>query len=185
MAGIDHTIICFHNGKLMRSLYKPDGDSYESAIPFEYSRDAELIKPKASIKKIIPYECSTGRFRQWFGEHFMELLPREYIGYFHEDDIRIFTYQSENYNTIFYLKDDESYTMLGGYGHYDNVYTHFFLSVDMEKSLKEKWLRSVITGYLERCFLIVGVLYLKIEHMKMKQIFSICKKSFIIKTSGI
>ena len=58
MAGIDHTIICFHNGKLMRSLYKPDGDSYESAIPFEYSRDAELIKPKASIKKIIPYECS-------------------------------------------------------------------------------------------------------------------------------
>lgn len=126
MAGIDHTIICFHNGKLMRSLYKPDGDSYESVIPFEYSRDAELIKPKASIKKIIPYECSTGRFRKWFGEHFMELLPREYIGYFHEDNIRIFTYQSENYNTIFYLKDDESYTMLGGYGHYDNVYTHFF-----------------------------------------------------------
>lgn len=51
MAGIDHTIICFHNGRLMRSLYKSDGDSYESVIPFEYSKDAELVKPKASIKR--------------------------------------------------------------------------------------------------------------------------------------
>lgn len=138
MAGIDHTIICFHNGRLMRSLYKSDGDSYESVIPFEYSKDAELVKPKASIKKIIPYECSTGRFRQWFGEHFMELLPREYIGYFHEDGIRIFTYQSENYNAIFYLKDDESYVMLGGYGHYGNVYTHFF-----ERGYGEKFERKM------------------------------------------
>lgn len=183
MAGIDHTIICFHNGRLIRSLYKPAGDSYEPAIPFEYSRDAELIKPKASTKKMIPYSCSTGRFRQWFGKHFMDLLPRKYIGYFHEDGIRIFTYQSESYNAIFYLKDDESYVMLGGYGHYGNVYTHF-LSVDMEKSLKEKWLRSVIGGCLERCFLIVGALCLKIERMKMKQIFFACKRSSTIRISG-
>lgn len=151
MAGADHTIICFHNGKLMRSLYKPDGDSYESVIPFEYSRDAELVKPKASIKKIIPYECSTGRFRQWFGEHFMELLPREYIGYFHEDGIRIFTYQSENYNAIFYLKDDESYVMLGGYGHYVNVYTHFY-KCGYGESFERKMAKECYRWLFEKVF---------------------------------
>lgn len=158
MAGIDHTIICFHNGKLMRSLYKADDDSYESAIPFEYSRDAELIKPKVSTKKMIPYSCSTGRFRQWFGKHFMDLLPRKYIGYFHEDDIRIFTYQSENYNAIFYLKDDESYVMLGGYGHYDNVYTHFFergYGQGLERKMAKECYRWLFEEVFSYCWSVI------------------------------
>lgn len=42
MAGIDHTIIAFHNGKLMRNEVKVEGDQYTSLIPFQYTRDGEL-----------------------------------------------------------------------------------------------------------------------------------------------
>lgn len=112
----------------------------------------------------------------------MELLPREYIGYFHEDGIRIFTYQSENYNAIFYLKDDESYVMLGGYGHYGNVYTHF-LSVDMEKSLKEKWLRSVIGGCLEVFPYCWSTMFKDRTYEDEADLFA-CKRSSTIRISG-
>ena len=42
MAGIDHTIIAFHNGKLMRNEVKVEVDQYTSLIPFQYTRDGEL-----------------------------------------------------------------------------------------------------------------------------------------------
>ena len=40
MAACDHTIICFHNGKLMRTLYREERNSFKSLVPFKYNRDA-------------------------------------------------------------------------------------------------------------------------------------------------
>ena len=34
--------------------------------------------------------------------------------------------QPEDYNVTFYMNGDESYVLLGGYGHWRNPYTHFF-----------------------------------------------------------
>lgn len=154
MAGIDHTIICFHNGKLMRSLYKSDDDSYESAIPFEYSRDAELLGVDIKKKENIPVIFTLSRFRQWLAKHLLDNPPAEYTGYFHKDDIQIFTYESESYNVIFYLQGNESYVMLGGYGHYMNPYTHFYergYGEEFERRMAKECFEWLFSHVFEDC----------------------------------
>lgn len=54
MAGIDHTIIAFHNGKLMRNEVKVEVDQYTSLIPFQYTRDGELYGVDFDKKIEIP-----------------------------------------------------------------------------------------------------------------------------------
>lgn len=129
MGGIDHTIICFHNAKLMKSLTKKVGDDYIDLIPFDYNRDAKLIDFKfdkrvrdlsiavneGEIKKVencLSYGLSEDDF--------------EYYSRYMKDNLNIFTYESKNFNVIFYITDEDQYVMLGGYGHYLNPYTHFY-----------------------------------------------------------
>lgn len=103
MAGIDHTRICFHNGKLMR--YEPD----EEIFPFKYNRDALIYESKD----------------KWQDEKEM----CDYIArYIWDDKYELTVYESENFNVIYFLdfKKNENYVILGGYGHYVNPYTHFY-----------------------------------------------------------
>lgn len=124
MAGVDHTIICFHNGKLMRSLSKEVDGKFESFIPFQFNRDAVLLNVYYDQETIVTYE--NNRFFRWIERKFADALSRERVGYLRNEFTEIITYRSEDFNVIFYLSGDETYVMLGGYGHYNNPYTHFY-----------------------------------------------------------
>ena len=44
MAGVDHTIIAYKNGKLLKNPYSFDeNDKYVSNIPFSYDRDGRIF----------------------------------------------------------------------------------------------------------------------------------------------
>lgn len=124
MAGVDHTIICFHNGKLMRSLSKEVDGKFESLIPFQFNRDAVLLNVHYDQETIVT--SSNNRFMRWIERKFADALSRERVGYLHNEYMEIITYQTEDFNVIFYLAGDQTYVMLGGYGHYNNPYTHFY-----------------------------------------------------------
>ena len=124
MAGVDHTIICFHNGKQMRSLSKEVDGDFESLIPFQFNRDAVLLDMQYDQETIATY--SSNRFMQWIERKFADAFSREQIGYLHNENVEVITYQSEDFNVIFYLSGDQTYVMLGGFGHYNNPYTHFY-----------------------------------------------------------
>lgn len=152
MAACDHTIICFHNGKLMRTLYREE----KSLVPFKYNRDALPDDIVFNEIKQVPVLCSTNRFLDWFGNRFLNCLPHNQAGYFHENNVQLISWQTENFNVIFYVNSDESYVMLGGYGHYCNPYTHFynrgFGEVFERKMAKEcyRWLiREVLPEVLD------------------------------------
>lgn len=155
MAGIDHTIIPFHNGRLMREVIKRDGDEYVSLIPFEYTRDGEILG--VTFDKVIQPSlcCSDNRLAEWVVNKLGKYLHRETLRFYQKDDLEIFLYQCHEYNVTFYIHGDESYVLLGGYGHYLNPYTHFFhrgYGEEFERKMAKecyKWLCSdVLTDLL-------------------------------------
>ena len=126
MAGIDHTIIAFHNGKLMCREVKFEGDQCTSLIPFEYTRDGELYGVDFDKKLEIPRYYSNTKIGDWIIRKLGTLMDREYAYFYRKDEEEILVYKSEDYNVTFYMNGDESYVLLGGYGHWRNPYTHFF-----------------------------------------------------------
>lgn len=151
MAACDHTIICFHNGKLMRTLYREEGNSFKSLVPFKYNRDALPGDIVFNEIKQVPVFCSMNRFLDWFGNRFLKCLPHNQAGYFYEDDIQLISWQTENFNAIFYVNGGESYVMLGGYGHYCNPYTHFYhrgFGESFEREIAEECYRWLLEKVL-------------------------------------
>lgn len=126
MAGIDHTIIAFHNGKLMRNEEKVEVDQYTSLIPFQYTRDGELYGVDFDKKIEIPQYYSDNKLGDWIIRKLGTLIDKEYAYFYRKDEEEILVYKSEDYNVTFYMNGDESYVLLGGYGHWRNPYTHFF-----------------------------------------------------------
>lgn len=126
MASIDHTIIPFHNGRLMREMFREEGGEYVSLIPFDYTRDGEILG--VTFDRVIRPSlcCSDNRLAEWIVDKLGKYLHRETLRFYQKDDLEIFLYQSHDYNATFYFHGDESYVLLGGYGHYLNPYTHFF-----------------------------------------------------------
>lgn len=131
MAGIDHTRICFHNGKLMRN--EPD----EGIFPFKYNRDAVI------------YESEN----KWQDEKEM----CDYIArYIWDDNYELTVYESESFNVIYYLdfKKNENYVILGGYGHYVNPYTHFYkrgLPEEVERMLMSECYEWLMEDVIKDC----------------------------------
>ena len=123
MAGIDHTIIAFKNGRLMKNTVQfTEDDQCISLIPFSYNRDGQILG----------YDLGHGysyALRNW-REKLAALLAKA------EDDDMFFSYVDKNVeiilcvlrdcNVTFYLDSRNTYVMLGGYGHYRNPYTHFY-----------------------------------------------------------
>lgn len=130
MAGIDHTRICFHNGKLMR--HEPD----EEVFPFKYNRDAVI------------YESD-----KWQDE--MEMCDYV-VRYVWDDKYELTVYESDEFNVIYFLdfKKDENYVILGGYGHYANPYTHFYgrgLPEEVERMLMSECYEWLMENIIEDC----------------------------------
>lgn len=122
MAGIDHTIIVFKNGRLMKETVQYRDEECVSLIPFSYNRDGQILG----------YEF--GR-----GARFRPAGLRNRIAAFldgGENSPEFFSYADKNveiilcvypdFNVTFYLDSRNTYVMLGGYGHYRNPYTHFY-----------------------------------------------------------
>lgn len=126
MAGIDHTIIAFHNGKLMRSLIAEEGTSFRSLIPFEYSRDAELQGIKLDEFHDVDEDFSSNRIANVFIKKFGNWIDREQVGYLKDVNKEIVILNSLDCNAIFYADTKDTYILIGGYGHYRNPYTHFY-----------------------------------------------------------
>lgn len=126
MAGMDHTIIAFHNGKLMRHEGNFAGDQYISLIPFKYTRDGEIYGVEFDKKIEIPQYYSKFKIGDWLIRKLGVYLDQEYAYFYRKDDVEILVYKSEEYNATFYMDGDESYVLLGGYGHWRNPYTHFY-----------------------------------------------------------
>lgn len=114
MAGIDHTIIAFHNGKLMRNEVKVEVDQYTSLIPFQYTRDGELYGVDFDKKIEIPQYYSDNKLGDWIIRKLGTLIDKEYAYFYRKDEEEILVYKSEDYNVTFYMNGDESYVLLGG-----------------------------------------------------------------------
>lgn len=131
MACIDHTRICFHNGKLMK--HEPD----EEIFPFRYNRDALI------------YEGED----KWQDEREMCDYITKYI---RNDWYELIVYESINFNVIYYLdyEENENYVILGGYGHYVNPYTHFYgrgLPEEVERMLMSECYEWLMEDIIKDC----------------------------------
>lgn len=131
MACIDHTRICFHNGKLMRE------EPYEKVFPFKYNRDALI------------YDSDD----KWEEEKTMDGFV---VRYLETDDFEITVYESDEFNVIYFLdfKKDENYVILGGYGHYVNPYTHFYdrgLPEEVERMLMSECYEWLMEDIIKDC----------------------------------
>lgn len=118
MAAGDHTIIYFHNGKLMRTLYREERNTWKSLVPFKYNRDALPVGVAFDEIKQVP--------RLWSTNCFLKCLPYDCIGYGNHNGGLLIAFHTEELNAIFYVNGNDSYVMIGGYGHYANPYSHFF-----------------------------------------------------------
>ena len=126
MAGIDHTIIAFHNGRLMRDMFRVTDDEYNSLIPFDYTRDGEISGVNFDRVIEIPQYYSETKLGDWIIRKLGTLMDKEYACLYQKDAVEILVYKSADYNATFYMDGDESYVLLGGYGHWQCPYTHFY-----------------------------------------------------------
>ena len=142
MAAIDYTQIVFHNGKLMKKCYKIEDDKFISYLPFDYSihgtidSNEKTYKYMPELKTIVKGDI---RYR---------------YGYSKEIDTEVIICETDNYNVIFYANGDDSYVMLGGYGHMVNPYTHFYnrgLPEEVECLLMSECFEWLITDVLDSC----------------------------------
>lgn len=126
MAAIDHTIIGFHNGKLMRSLYQEKGDDYVSLLPFNYNRDGEVLDVKFDKEYEIYDVYSDNKLIDWLIHKIGRKIPREKYYYKFSEDTQIVYIEDLSCNIVFYLTKEESFVTIGGYGHYGCPYLHFY-----------------------------------------------------------
>lgn len=152
MAMIDHTTIVFKNGKLVTKLYEENDDgSFTWLLPFDYGRDGnireingiciedqikwhyddyDVIYQRAGMRRMW---CVTSIYAwiEWFKWklHIMERFEcTQRVGVYNVEDVHLYIYHQplKQYYVSFYRDGVDSYVVLGGYGHHQNVYTHFY-----------------------------------------------------------
>lgn len=125
MAGIDHTIITYKNGKLMKDTVKfTDDDQCISLLPFSYNRDGAILGydfgrgfPLWGYKKSLKEKIAA-----LFSD---EGDPPVFFSYV-DKNVEIILCEHGDFNVTFYFDAKNSYVMIGGYGHYANPYIHFY-----------------------------------------------------------
>lgn len=166
MAGIDHTIIAFKNGMLLRktSVNKPDG-SCAPLIPFSYSRDGEIRGYEMLGYNQTP---SKGRVRSALKGIFRRHDRSDKTYFFYADkDVEIILVKSEEYCATFYLDWQNTYVLLGGYGHHRNPYTHFYhrgYGEQFERKMAYECYRWLCSDVLAEALLYSPAYYSEYEH---------------------
>ena len=156
MAGIDHTVIVFKNGKRLKEdelgYWNYEKEEYVNFLPFEYGRDGnihtvngkriddELMWHKNEEDVIYEREGFTRipglknpslwyvKCRlKWIFHKMRKLCYREEAFNWKNDNIHVYIHHdslSQSY-VSFYYDGTDTYVVIGGYGHWGNVYTHF------------------------------------------------------------
>lgn len=151
MAAIDHTDIVFKNGKYMKSTYHyNENDEYVSDLPFEYGRDGNIhtINGKYIYDDIIWYRDEYDRLYErkgikkiynrwnlgsivnrlnWVFHRMDHVCYRKEVGIWKGWNHKLYIYHDplkQSYAS-FYTDGTDTYVVLAGYGHHENVYTHF------------------------------------------------------------
>lgn len=126
MAGIDHTIIAYKNGKLMKDTVRfTEDDQCISLVPFSYNRDGIILG--YDMGRSYPYWLDNATFAdkllRVFASH-EDNYPRYFS--FMDKTLEIILCEYADFNVTIYMDAEDSYVMIGGYGHYLNPYTHFY-----------------------------------------------------------
>lgn len=171
MAAIDHTTIVFKNGKWMEEPYAFDeNDNYLNLCPFEYGRDGNIHTVYGKdIRNNIKwyrdeYDAIYERdgWRNWgtvrktpygiwawlkYRLHFMHKIGyRKEVGVWTEGENELYIYHDEFKQSYvsFYDDGNDTYIVIGGYGHHKNVYAHFYArgyGNEFEKKMTEEAFR--------------------------------------------
>lgn len=152
MAGIDHTIIGFHNGKLMRSLYQEKGDDYVSLLPFKYNRDGEILDVEFDKEHELYDTYSDNQIIDYLIHSLGDKIPRRKYCYKISKDLNIVYIKDFNCNIVFYLTKQESFVTIGGYGHYGCPYLHFYnrgYGIGFERKMAKECYRWLCEDLLE------------------------------------
>lgn len=156
MAAIDHTTIVFKNGKLLNDddlgYHNYEKDEYVYLLPFRYGRDGNIhtLNDRAIWDDIKWYRdeydavYERDGWRNWdtvrktphgiwwwlkYKLHFMHKIGyRKEVGVWREDDKEVYIYHDElNQSYVsFYNDGTNTHIVIGGYGHWHNVYCHFY-----------------------------------------------------------
>ena len=164
-----------------------------STLPFEYGRDGnitELVNSDGSVIDIRDsiyvfrdeYDAVFRRdgFKKMYGRknidsiverlkwvfHKMELLCYEKeVGIWKHDNQEVYIYHEplkQSY-VSFYTDGTDSYVVIGGYGHYNNVYAHFMhrgYGDEFEEKMACEAFRWALTNVMEE---IVDVIYPRVD----------------------
>lgn len=155
MAAADHTCIIFKNGNYIPVYetysYDEVTDEYNYFLPFEYGRDGDIryvngIPVWDQLKwHHDEYDAVYERdgWRDWctvrktpygiwswlkYKLHFMRrVCYKREVGIWTKDNYKVYIYHdAPNQSYVSYYTDGtDSYVIIGGYGHWKNVYTHF------------------------------------------------------------
>lgn len=150
MAYIDHTTIVFKNGEWMKEPYTFDeNDKYVNICPFEYGRDGNIhtvngidirdgitwyrdeydaVYERDGIERTYRLNMHVIVERIKWMLHFKRFVCyRKEVGIWCKDDTEIHIYHDElNQSYVsFYDNGTDTYIVIGGYGHWGNVYAHF------------------------------------------------------------
>ena len=155
MAGIDHTRLCFKNGRLFKKEGYVVGDDYFSYIPFKYNRDGVITDYEMDETY---YDAPWSRFRivrKWRQLRASKSLCCDKISFsfYSHGEKQIYLFKSPEYNATFYVDGTDAYAVLGGYGHYFNPYTHFYgrgYGEEFERKMAKECYRWLCT-LLEEC----------------------------------
>lgn len=125
MSGIDHTIIPFKNGMLLKkmSVRRRDG-GFVSLLPFSFGRDGEIRG-----FELLGYDQpqNGGKMKTVLGGFFHRRGPEDKTYFFYADkDVEIVMVKAPTFCASFYLDWQNTYVLLGGYGHHQNPYVHFY-----------------------------------------------------------
>lgn len=118
MAAIDYTQIIFHNGKLKREQYKwLDNDECINTVPFEFDRLGRLN-----------FDDGKNVYTSLVDGCFLEDIGAGYHLMNSQSTAELICFETHRYNVIYYIdrSKEETYIVLGGYGHYMNPYIHFY-----------------------------------------------------------
>jgi hypothetical protein len=148
MASIDHTQLVWKNG-----IFLPNVDFDQ--LPFEYGRDGDIYKVRDPFGTLVNIEDAIKWYRdeydalyqrsgirqiyhRWNGWSIGNWLKWKFrcmnlvhymteVGVYKCDDIELYIYHDATRQSYasFYKNGTDTYIVLGGYGHRENVYCHF------------------------------------------------------------
>jgi hypothetical protein len=135
MAGIDHTRIFYHNGEVIEEpeeliingkkiIYGRDGDIYkiddkelEHIIlwdGYHYEDHRTFSTPFSLLNKLL------------YKLNLKERIEDSWILYYKDNNLEVYSYYESCCNISYIFTEADCYVIFGGYGHYQNPYTHFY-----------------------------------------------------------